>query len=51
MEIFARTYGGPQVILFRNNQDFAESTIRGALGGAVENIRNSQSAGEDSASN
>ncbi len=47
VEDSARTYEGPKLIKFTNNQDFAESTVRGALRYAVQNLKNKQSNGED----
>lgn len=50
LENFARTYAGPKVIVFANDEDFVDSTIRGSLHKAVESIQSRQSAGEESSS-
>ena len=51
LENFARTYAGPQVILFSGNEAFVDSSIRGSLSKAVENIQKRESgAGDDTSS-
>lgn len=50
-ENFARTYAGPQVIVFSGNEAFVDSSIRGSLSKAVENIQKRESgAGDDTSS-
>ena len=50
-ENFARTYAGPQVIVFSGKEAFVDSSIRGSLSKAVENIQKRESgAGDDTSS-